>query len=250
VSVLALAALGWELAKFTSTFVPQHASTPQTSGQPAPAPVPKSSLAPAPSTSKPDQASSAIQAVTSKTAAATLPGKPSADAGNVPVTRIALDSEPETKKPDSEPLRVKSSVAGTKKQAHADESAPQVPSPLVVSSADDNPLSGLLSASPNLPKPSLATLKISQGVSQGLLIKRVQPKYPPAALATHTQGAVQIDAIINKEGNVTNLKVLSGDPVLAKAAVDAVRQWRYKPYYLDAEPVEIETQITVNFKAN
>ncbi|HKM49393.1 MAG TPA: TonB family protein [Terriglobales bacterium] len=250
VAVLALAALGWELAKFTSAFVPQHASTPQTSGQPAPAPVPKSSLAPAPAAGKPDQASSAIQAVTSKTAAATLPGKPSADASNVPVTRIALDSEPETKKPDSEPLRVKSSVAGTKKQAHADESAPQVPSPLAVSSADDNPLSGLMSASPNLPKPSLATLTISQGVSQGLLIKRVQPKYPPAALATHTQGAVQIDAIINKEGNVTNLKVLSGDPVLAKAAVDAVRQWRYKPYYLDGEPVEIETQITVNFKAN
>ncbi len=251
VAVLALAALGWELAKFTSTFVPQHASTPQTSGQPAPAPVPKSSLAPpAPSTSKPDQASSAIETVTSKTATATPPGKPSADAGNVPVTRIVLDSEPETKKPDSVPLRVKSSVAGTKNQTHADESAPQVPSPLAVSSADDNPLSGLMSTSPNLPKPSLATLKISQGVSQGLLIKRVQPKYPPAALATHTQGAVQIEAIINKEGNVTNLKVLSGDPVLAKAAVDAVRQWRYKPYYLDGEPVEIETQITVNFKAN
>ncbi len=250
VAVLALAALGWELAKFTSTFVPQHASTPQTSGQPAPAPVPKSSLAPAPSTSKPDQASSAIQTVTSKTAAETLPGKPSPDASNVPVTRIALDSELETKKPDSAPLRVKPSVAGTKKQTHADESAPQVPSPLAISSADDNPLSGLISASPNLPKPSLATLRISQGVSQGLLIKRVQPKYPPAALATHTQGAVQIEAIINKEGNVTNLKVLSGDPVLAKAAVDAVRQWRYKPYYLDAEPVEIETQITVNFKAN
>ncbi len=251
VAVLALAALGWELAKFTSTFVPQHASTPQTSGQPAPAPVPKSSVAPAPSTSKPDQASSAIQAATSKTTAATLPGKPSSDAGNVPVTRIALDSEPETQKPDSAPLRVKSSVPATKNQTHAaDESAPQAPGPLAVSSADDSPLSGLISATPNLPKPSLATLKISQGVSQGLLIKRVQPKYPPAALATHTQGAVQIDAIINKEGNVTNLKVLSGDPVLAKAAVDAVRQWRYKPYYLDAEPVEIETQITINFKAN
>src|SRR5271157_2248047 len=110
VAVVALAALGWELAKFTSTFVPQHASTPQTSRQPAPAPATKSSLSPAPSTSKPDQASSAIQAATSKTAAATLPGKPSADAGNVPVTRIALDSEPETKKSDSAPLQVKSSV--------------------------------------------------------------------------------------------------------------------------------------------
>ena len=73
-----------------------------------------------------------------------------------------------------------------------------------------------MSASPNLPKPSLATLRVSQGVSQGLLIKRVQPKYPPAALAAHTQGVVQIEATINKEGNVINLKVLSGDPVLAQ----------------------------------
>jgi protein TonB len=87
-------------------------------------------------------------------------------------------------------------------------------------------------------------------VSQALLIKRVQPKYPPSALAAHAQGAVQIEATINKEGNVVNLKVLSGDPVLAKAALEAVRQWRYKPYYLDGDPVEIQTQITVNFKVN
>ena len=87
-------------------------------------------------------------------------------------------------------------------------------------------------------------------MSQGLLIKRVQPKYPPTALAVHAQGAVQIEATIDKEGNVTNLKVLSGDPVLARAALEAVRQWRYKPYYLDGDPVEIQTQITVNFKAN
>ena len=106
------------------------------------------------------------------------------------------------------------------------------------------------SASPTLPRPSLATIRISQGVSQGLLIKRVQPKYPPAALAVRAQGAVQIEATIDKEGNVTNLKVLSGDPILAHAALEAVRQWRYKPYYLDGDPVEIQTQITVNFKAN
>jgi periplasmic protein TonB len=61
---------------------------------------------------------------------------------------------------------------------------------------------------------------------------------------------VQIQALINKEGSVVNLKVLSGDPVLAHAALEAVRQWRYKPYYLDGQPVEIETQITINFKTN
>jgi protein TonB len=106
------------------------------------------------------------------------------------------------------------------------------------------------SASPNLPRPVLATARVSQGVSQGLLIKRVQPKYPPAALAVHAQGSVQIEATISKEGNVTNLHVLKGDAVLARAALDAVRQWRYKPYYLDGEPVEMQTQITVTFKAD
>jgi protein TonB len=144
---------------------------------------------------------------------------------------------------------VKSST-GAKTKIQAEESAPELPSPLAVASANGSNLSGLMSSASGLPKPSLATLRISQGVSQGLLIKRVQPKYPPAALAVRAQGAVQIEATINKEGNVTNLKVLKGDPVLARAAVEAVRQWRYKPYYLDGDPVEIETQITVNFKTN
>jgi protein TonB len=162
--------------------------------------------------------------------------------------KVNAHSEPETKKPDSAPLRVKS---GTRIPAQAEESAPSLSSPLTVESADDSNLKGLISsASSNLPKPSLAAIKVSQGVSQGLLIKRVQPTYPPAALQLHAQGAVQIEATINKEGTVINPKVLKGDPILARAALDAVRQWRYKPYYLDGEPVEIQTQITVNFKAN
>src|SRR5208282_3588562 len=116
---------------------------------------------------------------------------------------------------------------------------------------NDNNLSGLMSsASSNIPMPALTTLKISQGVSQGLLIKRVTPRYPPAALAVHAGGAVQIEATISKEGFVTSPKVVSGDPVLARAAIEAVRQWRYKPYYLDGAPVEIQTEITITFKAN
>src|SRR5208282_3392088 len=155
-----------------------------------------------------------------------------------------------TKKPDSAPLLVKSNPAGTKTQAQSQESAPPLPSPLAVASAavtsNDSALSGLLSsASSSLSKPSLATARVSQGVSQGLLIKRVQPRYPQAALAVHAQGAVQIEATINKEGSVTNLKVLSGDPILARAALEAVRQWRYKPYYLDGEPIEMQADITV-----
>ena len=69
-------------------------------------------------------------------------------------------------------------------------------------------------------------------------------------VAKDAQGAVLIEATISKEGSVINPKVLSGDPLLARAAIEAVRQWRYKPYYLDGEPVEIKTQITINFKEN
>jgi protein TonB len=92
------------------------------------------------------------------------------------------------------------------------------------------------------------TLKISQGVTQGLLIKRVPPSYPPTAKQMHIQGTVQLEASIGKNGNVTNVKALSGDPLLAHSAIDAVKQWKYKPYTLNNEPVEIQTQITVNFK--
>jgi protein TonB len=249
VAVLALAALGYlgygKLGKSGT----QPVSTPQDSGHAAPAPAPMSSPV-APSVSTPDRVSSSTQSLAPKTATAIPPDKPSAGVGNSPVIRIAADSEPGTKQADSAPIHVKS-TARAKTQAQAEESAPSLPSPLAVASANDRNLSGLMaSASSSVPRPSLATVRISQGVSQGLLIKRVQPKYPPAALAVRAQGAVQIEATINKEGNVTNLKVLSGDPVLARAALEAVRQWRYKPYYLDGDPVEIQTQITVNFKAN
>jgi TonB family protein len=240
----------------------QPVSAPQNSGQPAPALAPTSSPAAAPSTSTPDRASSTTQTLAPKTATSAPTDKPSAGAGSSPVNRIAANvtsniasniaanPELETKKPDSAPILVKSNAARTKAQAEPEEPTTSLPSPLAVASANDSNLSGLMSASSSAAKPALATVKISQGVSQGLLIKRVQPKYPPAALAIHAAGAVQIEATINKEGNVTNLKVLSGDSVLARAALEAVRQWRYKPYYLDGAPVEIQTQITVNFKAN
>jgi periplasmic protein TonB len=249
VVVIAMAALGYLGYGKLSKSSTQPVSTPQDSAQPAPALAPMSSPV-APSVSTPNRASSSTQSLTPKTATATPPDKPSAGVGNSPVIRIAADSEPGAKQPDSAPIHVKSTTRA-KTQAQAEESAPSLPSPLAVASANDRNLSGLMaSASSSVPRPSLATVRISQGVSQGLLIKRVQPKYPPAALAVRAQGAVQIEATINKEGNVINLKVLSGDPVLARAALEAVRQWRYKPYYLDGDPVEIQTQITVNFKAN
>jgi protein TonB len=91
-------------------------------------------------------------------------------------------------------------------------------------------------------------MNISQGVSQGLLIKKVQPQYPATALNMHVEGAVQVVATISKSGDISAVKVVSGDALLTKAAADAVKQWKYKPYLLNGEPVEIQTQITLNFK--
>jgi len=82
---------------------------------------------------------------------------------------------------------------------------------------------------------------------EGSLIRRVQPVYPPLARSARIQGPVVLAAVINKSGTIDNLRALSGHPMLVPAAVDAVRQWRYRPYILNDEPVEVETQITVNF---
>jgi periplasmic protein TonB len=82
---------------------------------------------------------------------------------------------------------------------------------------------------------------------EGNLIHRVEPTYPPLAIQTRTQGQVVLQAVISREGRIENLQVVSGHPLLVKVAIDAVRQWRYRPYVLNGEPVEVETQVTVNF---
>jgi protein TonB len=98
-----------------------------------------------------------------------------------------------------------------------------------------------------VPKVAVQRVRVSQGVTQGMVIHRVQPTYPPLARTARVQGAVQLAAVIGKDGAVQNLHVLSGHPLLTQAALDAVKQWRYKPYILNGEPVEVDTQITVNF---
>lgn len=90
-------------------------------------------------------------------------------------------------------------------------------------------------------------VRVSQGVSQGLLIHKVQPQYPPLARQARIQGVVVLQALIGKDGSIQNLHVVSGHPMLTNSALEAVKEWRYKPYYLNGEPVEVETTINVNF---
>ena len=84
-------------------------------------------------------------------------------------------------------------------------------------------------------------------MSEGDLVHKVVPAYPPLARAARLQGQVVLQAVISKQGTIENLRVLAGHPILIPAAIEAVRQWRYRPYILNNEPVEVETQITVNF---
>jgi periplasmic protein TonB len=98
---------------------------------------------------------------------------------------------------------------------------------------------------PALP-PAAHTFRTSR-MLEGSLIRRVQPVYPPLARSARIQGPVVLTALISKAGTIEDLHAISGPPMLVRAAVEAVSQWRYRPYILNSEPVEVETQITVNF---
>jgi len=150
--------------------------------------------------------------------------------------------------PAEAPLVVKGGKAPV---AHAKAGVADAPAPSMIGIA----MPGAGAPPPNFvgsgqiaPKPLLQTLNISQGVSRGLLIKKVQPVYPRNAVSMRVEGSIELLATISKNGDIAHVKVLSGDSQLTKAATDAVKQWKYKPYLLNGEPVEIQTEITINFK--
>src|SRR6201997_226506 len=110
-------------------------------------------------------------------------------------------------------------------------------------------IGSVLSSTP-VAVPKIATpqrVRVSSGVQSGLLIRKVNPTYPPLARQARIQGVVILQAQISKEGNIENLQLISGHPMLAPAAIEAVKQWKYKPYLLNGEPVEVEPQVQVNF---
>lgn len=105
---------------------------------------------------------------------------------------------------------------------------------------------------PNLPGGNgfgveLQPKRVVSVLSEAQLLNRVEPVYPKMALLSGVQGEVKLHAIIARDGKIMSLSVISGHPLLVRAAEDAVSQWRYRPYYLNGEPVEVETFITVHF---
>lgn len=138
--------------------------------------------------------------------------------------------------------------SGKAPSAHSKAAAAEAPAPSLVGLAQEEaPPPNFATTDPTF-KPTLQTLSVSQGVSQGLLIKKVPPSYPQSALHMRVEGKVELVATISKTGEISKVKVVSGDSQLTKAASDAVKQWKYKPYLLNGEPVEIQTQVTVVFK--
>jgi len=98
-----------------------------------------------------------------------------------------------------------------------------------------------------VPTATVNKVRVSSGVAQGLLIRQVKPEYPPLAKQARVQGTVVLQAVIGKDGTVQDLHVVSGHPLLTGAAIAAARHWLYRPYSLNGEPVEVDTQINVIF---
>lgn len=170
------------------------------------------------------------------------PTKPSAA---VPLSAAAAANVPAAAKP--EPLVVHRNTLQPKSTPATTEvaEAPEV----IGAPSNSDALSGIVTSTQvQVPTQAAPALKVSQGVFQGLLIKKVAPTYPAQARQMHLEGPVLLQATILKDGSVARIKQLNGDATLGRAAIDAVRQWKYKPYYLNGEPTEIQTQITVNFK--
>lgn len=215
------------------------AATPSADGTPvsASAAQPQNNIGVTPPANTPDNSSN----TTNSAAPEGFPTKESIDVDqpiDAPEPKITVVPKPE-------PLQVNQEPAETNEQT-----APPTPPSLVLpgSKASDAALVGLVSSNVVVPRPAPHALQVSEGVTQGLLIKKVAPTYSPAAIQLRKQGDVQLLATVSKTGAITMVKVLSGDAVLAKSAMDAVRQWKYRPFLLNAEPVEIQTQITIKFK--
>lgn len=108
------------------------------------------------------------------------------------------------------------------------------------------PINGTRPLIPVAPK-SMERAFRKSAILEGSLIRKVEPRYPPLAIVARIQGPVVLEAVISKAGTIENLRLVSGNPMLAGAALDAVSQWRYRPYILNGDVIEVETEITVNF---
>ena len=209
---------------------------------PAPALAPAASPAPAQTASASGTGTAQDQtSATEANGAAVPPSDPSSGAG-------AMNSDTGPVPPSSPAATTAIATNG----ANTESSAPSTSAGASQGAAGSTvaALASTLTAAALKPaqQPAQQPLRVPQTISEGLLLKRTEPLYPNRARHSGVAGKVQLQADVAQDGSVTQVKALSGDPMLVRSAMEAVRQWKYKPYSLNGQPVEFETEITVNFK--
>ena len=175
--------------------------------------------------------------------------------GEPPVARVRTGASSPTQSSPAEitlrmPTRIPREipVSGDEGPPEIGASGPYIPGASGPGSPDGvwNSLGTTRPVLPAAPPARIAPVRVSH-MSEGNLVHKVLPAYPPLARSARIQGQVLLQAVISKEGVIENLRLIAGHPMLVPAAIEAVRQWRYRPYVLNNEPVEVETQIIVNF---
>lgn len=176
------------------------------------------------------------------------PTKPSPSIGGIQqAAKIEKDETPESvTRRSASTIQEQDLQTVTQSRSPDAELAESGPPQMIASNTSASPLRGVLSAEPALPR---FTTPVSQGVTDGILTRKVMPIYPEQALPLRLSGTVVLEATISEDGRVRDLNLVRGNRTLAQAAIDAVSQWRYKPYLLNGKPVAMKTQITVEFKA-
>jgi len=188
-------------------------------------------------------------------------------------TKAPTNEQPKPTKQGDTPNSLSKAESARQANDRAEELSPRKVSSSITPVAKQGPPPGNAAGMPNSSPPVLPNLVASNvpnvvtdipvgaptnpnerqevsSVAQGSLIRQVNPRYPQQAVQARVEGTVVLQAVIGKDGSVQELHPLSGSPLLIPAAMDAVRQWRYKPYQLNGEPVEAETQINVKFALN
>jgi protein TonB len=156
-----------------------------------------------------------------------------------------------SKKEIEEPLVRRFNVAqpatpAGKPEPMAAEPSASEPPKVQLASGSGEAISGLASSAVTMPT---LGVPVSQGVTPLVLVRRVTPKYPAQALSQRLEGAVVVHAFVDVTGKVSRVEVVSGSPLLGQSAMDAVKEWRYRPSLLNGKPVASETRITINFQA-
>jgi protein TonB len=250
-AVLVLAAAGYAtwmkfgVSKNTATVSVQPTAT-----QPAPrpvAPAPAANTSPAAATGIPDAVvtDTPLPASPAKTPAHASKPSPAPESPKPAADSVDNENKSSADIPATHPMVIKNDHGKAPSKATDTADAPDLS---VTAMSNSSAALPDLMGSANAPTPVLQKMTVSQGVSRGLLMKQVPPSYPRGAIQMHVEGAVQLLATVTRNGDISDVKVLSGDKELGRAAVEAVKQWKYKPYLLNGEPVDIQTQITVNFK--